>query len=84
MWYKGRYVTISRTKDDRTWPPDRSTLVITSVPLVHSDIVSPNFSHSIFSLDRSILDTLILEAREKWTSARDDRIQVYVSDVSVQ
>jgi mitochondrial chaperone BCS1 len=36
MWYKGRYITISRIKDDRVWPPDRSTLVITSVPWVDS------------------------------------------------
>ncbi|KAI0255952.1 P-loop containing nucleoside triphosphate hydrolase protein [Lactifluus subvellereus] len=63
MWYKGRYIKISRIKDDKVWPPNMSTLIIT-----------------IFSLDRSILDSLILEARQKWMAARKDRIQVFVSE----
>jgi chaperone BCS1 len=31
MWYKGRYVTISRTKEGNRWNSDKSTLQITSV-----------------------------------------------------
>lgn len=63
MWYKGRYVTVSRNKEESRWSMDKSTLTIT-----------------IFSCDRSILDTLILEAREKWMSARDDKIDIYASE----
>jgi chaperone BCS1 len=63
MWYKGRYVTVSRIKDESRWNPDKSTLYI-----------------SIFSRDRSILDSLILEAREKWMSARNDKISIYASE----
>lgn len=86
MWYKGRYITISRIKDDRVWPPNLSSLVITSVHLVYSGniTISLNLSRRIFSLDRSILDSLILEARQKYISARSDRIQVFVSEASVQ
>ena len=32
MWYKGRYITISRTKEDCRWYPEKSTMEITSVP----------------------------------------------------
>ena len=31
MWYKGRYVTISRVKEESRWYSDKSTLTITSV-----------------------------------------------------
>lgn len=31
IWYKGRYITISRTKEDNRWYSDKSTLLITSV-----------------------------------------------------
>ncbi len=31
MWYKGRYVTISRVKEESRWSTDKSTLTITSV-----------------------------------------------------
>ena len=31
MWYKGRYVTISRAKEESRWNTDKSTLHITSV-----------------------------------------------------
>ena len=31
MWYKGRYVTISRTKERNRWNSDKSTLHFTSV-----------------------------------------------------
>ena len=31
MWYKGRYVTISRVKEENRWYSDKSTLTITSV-----------------------------------------------------
>jgi chaperone BCS1 len=31
MWYKGRYVTISRTKEGNRWNSDKSTLQITLV-----------------------------------------------------
>ena len=37
MWYKGRYITISRTKEDNRWYSDKSTLEITSVSLVYND-----------------------------------------------
>ncbi|KAF8475170.1 P-loop containing nucleoside triphosphate hydrolase protein [Russula ochroleuca] len=57
MWYKGRYITISRTRDDSRYS---STLRIT-----------------IFSRDRSILDSLILEARQNWLSERTDKIEIY-------
>ncbi|KAI9458205.1 P-loop containing nucleoside triphosphate hydrolase protein [Lactarius psammicola] len=63
MWYKGRYVTVSRVKEESRWNMDKSTLIIT-----------------IFSRDRSILDTMILEAREKWLSARSDKIDIYASE----
>ena len=32
MWYKGRYVTIFRTKEENRWYTDKSTLEITLVP----------------------------------------------------
>lgn len=63
IWYKGRYITISRTKEDNRWYSDKSTLEIT-----------------IFSRDRSVLDSLILEARKKWLSARSDKIDIFASD----
>ncbi|KAH9022472.1 P-loop containing nucleoside triphosphate hydrolase protein [Lactarius pseudohatsudake] len=63
MWYKGRYVTVSRAKEESRWYSDKSTLTIT-----------------ICSRDRSILDTMILEAREKWMSARSDNIDIYASE----
>ncbi|KAI9440622.1 P-loop containing nucleoside triphosphate hydrolase protein, partial [Lactarius indigo] len=63
MWYKGRYVTVSRVKEESRWTTDKSTLTIT-----------------IFSRDRTILDTMILEAREKWMSARSDKIDIYASE----
>ena len=31
MWYKGRYITISRTKEENRWFSHKSTLEITSV-----------------------------------------------------
>jgi len=62
MWYKGRYITISRTKEDNRWNSDKSTLEIT-----------------IFSRDRSVLDSLILEARKKWLSARSDKIDIFAN-----
>jgi hypothetical protein len=31
MWYKGRYVTISRTKEESRWYSDKSSLTVTSV-----------------------------------------------------
>ena len=33
----------------------------------------------IFSRDRSVLDALILEARQKWASARGDKIDIYAA-----
>ncbi|KAH9073493.1 P-loop containing nucleoside triphosphate hydrolase protein [Lactarius deliciosus] len=63
MWYKGRYVTVSRVKEESRWYSDKSTLTVT-----------------IFSRDRSVLDTMILEAREKWMSARNDKIDIYASE----
>lgn len=65
MWYKGRYITISRIKDENPsrWTSDKSTLTVT-----------------IFSRDRSILDAMILEAREKWISAGSDKIDIYASE----
>ncbi|KAI0288437.1 P-loop containing nucleoside triphosphate hydrolase protein [Russula brevipes] len=63
MWYKNRYMTISRVKEESRWYSDKSTLSIT-----------------IFSRDRSILDSLILEARKKWLSARSDKIDIFASD----
>ncbi|KAF8475167.1 P-loop containing nucleoside triphosphate hydrolase protein [Russula ochroleuca] len=63
MWYKGRYVTISRTKEGNRWNSDKSTLQIT-----------------IFSRERFILDSLILEARQNWLSARSDKIDIFASE----
>jgi len=37
MWYKGRYTTIYRTKEESRWNPDKSTLEITSVTSVNID-----------------------------------------------
>ncbi|KAF8498574.1 P-loop containing nucleoside triphosphate hydrolase protein [Russula emetica] len=34
---------------------------------------------TIFSRDRSILDSLLLEARQKWVSARSDKIDIYAA-----
>jgi hypothetical protein len=34
----------------------------------------------IFSRDRSVLDSLILEARQKWLSARSDKIDIFASE----
>ena len=31
MWYKGRYVTISRSKEESRWYSDKSSLTVTSV-----------------------------------------------------
>lgn len=31
MWYKGRYVTISRVKEESRWNTDKSTLTVTFV-----------------------------------------------------
>ncbi len=31
MWYKGRYVTVSRAREESRWDDERSTLTITSV-----------------------------------------------------
>ncbi|KAH9995436.1 P-loop containing nucleoside triphosphate hydrolase protein [Russula compacta] len=62
MWYKGRYITISRTKEENMYM-DKSTLEIT-----------------VFSRDRSVLDSLILEARRKWLSARSDKIDIFASE----
>jgi chaperone BCS1 len=31
MWYKGRYITISRMKEESRWFTDKSTLIITLV-----------------------------------------------------
>jgi len=31
MWYKGRYVTVSRAREESRWGDERSTLTITSV-----------------------------------------------------
>jgi hypothetical protein len=40
MWYKGRYITISRTKEEHRWYSDKSTLEITSVSLFnHNSII---------------------------------------------
>ena len=35
MWYKGRYITISRKKEENRWYLDKSTLEIRSVTLVY-------------------------------------------------
>ncbi|KAH9976010.1 P-loop containing nucleoside triphosphate hydrolase protein [Lactifluus volemus] len=65
MWYKGRYISISRIKEDSRWFSDKSILTIT-----------------IFSRDRSILDSLILEARKKWISARGNSIEIFANEGS--
>jgi mitochondrial chaperone BCS1 len=41
MWYKGRYITISRTKEENRWYSEKSTLVITSVCSVPIDCPIP-------------------------------------------
>jgi len=41
MWYKGRYIAISRTKDNGRWMPNKSTLVITLVSSVHINCTIP-------------------------------------------
>ena len=49
MWYKGRYVSISRTKEENRWFPDRSTLEITSVSSVYINCPIPErFVQNIF------------------------------------
>ncbi|KAI9459022.1 P-loop containing nucleoside triphosphate hydrolase protein [Russula earlei] len=63
MWYKGRYMTITRSKEESRWWTDKSTLEIT-----------------IFTRDRSVLDSLIMEARQKWMSARSDKIDIFASE----
>jgi chaperone BCS1 len=60
IWYRGRFMTITRTKEESRWWSEKSTLEIT-----------------IFSRDRSILDSLVLEARQKWMSARNDKIDIF-------
>ncbi|KAI0305836.1 P-loop containing nucleoside triphosphate hydrolase protein [Multifurca ochricompacta] len=67
MWYKGKYLTVSRVKEESRWDPDRSSLVVT-----------------IFSRDRSVLDSLIIEARNEWLSARSNKISIYASEGYVQ
>jgi len=39
MWYKGRYITIYRTKEENRWFSDKSTLEITSVSLIHNNCI---------------------------------------------
>ncbi|KAI0057432.1 P-loop containing nucleoside triphosphate hydrolase protein [Artomyces pyxidatus] len=63
MWYKRRWMTISRVKEESRWYTDKSTLTIT-----------------ILSRNRSVLDSLILEARQKWLSARSDKIDIYAME----
>jgi chaperone BCS1 len=49
MWYKGRYVTISRTKEESRWNPDKSTLEITLVSSVYINCPIPErFSQDLF------------------------------------
>ena len=84
MWYKGRYVTISRTKEESRWNPDKSTLEITLVSSVFINWQSLKASHRIYSRDRSILDSLIREARQHWLAARSDKIDIYASEGSVR
>ncbi|KAH9967184.1 P-loop containing nucleoside triphosphate hydrolase protein [Russula dissimulans] len=62
IWYRGRFMTVTRTKEESRWWSEKSTLEIT-----------------IFSRDRSILDSLILEARQKWMSSRNDKIDIFAS-----
>jgi chaperone BCS1 len=40
MWYKGRYITISRTKEEISWHSNKSTLRITSVSSIYNNVVS--------------------------------------------
>ncbi len=39
----------------------------------------PETSCRILSRDRSILDSLILEAKRKWVSVRSDKIDIYAA-----
>ena len=39
MWYKGRYITISRTKEENRWCSDKSTLGITSVSSIYKNCI---------------------------------------------
>jgi hypothetical protein len=52
-------------------------------PRVMLIVQALNVSHRIFSRDRSILDSLILEARQHWLSARSDKVDIYASEGSV-
>jgi mitochondrial chaperone BCS1 len=50
MWYKGTYMTISRTKEENRWYSGKSTLEITSVYLVYIDCsISESFLQNLFS-----------------------------------
>ena len=80
MWYKGRYITISRTKEENMYMA-KSTLEITLVSSVYVSCIAPcNFPSRVFSRDRLVLDSLILEARRKWLSARSDKIDIFASE----
>ena len=79
MWYKGRYITITRTKEESRWYSDKSTLEITSVCSVSVDCPIPEIFCRILSRDRSILDSMIFEARKKWASSRSDKIDIYAA-----
>src|SRR5579863_1013207 len=39
VWYKGRYITISRTKGENRWDSNKSTLGITSVFSVYNNCI---------------------------------------------
>lgn len=46
MWYKGKYITISRTKEEARWYSEKSTLEITSVCSVFIDCPIPEKLHA--------------------------------------
>ncbi|KZT21609.1 P-loop containing nucleoside triphosphate hydrolase protein [Neolentinus lepideus HHB14362 ss-1] len=64
MWYKGRYVSVCRSKDSTgLWGRQEETLVI-----------------RILTWDHTLLNELLCEARAKYKSAQSGQIGIYASD----
>src|SRR5712671_3579861 len=41
MWYRGRFMTVTRTKEESRWWSEKSTLEITSASSVYIDCLTP-------------------------------------------
>lgn len=86
LWYKGRWMSVSRIKDDQKWGwQEKSTLHITYVSYVpfFSGSYAANLlgldPYSMFARKRAALDALIEEARELYMASRNDKIDIYAS-----